>query len=324
MSEYVIDESQKVHINSSDYYLRIRSCNADNPVVLFLHGGCGAANRPFIIKWQSPLARFCTIAAWDQRGAGMAFSIKQAAKETLTKELYLDDIHNVISYLKKRFNKEKIILAGHSFGTQLAVWYIQKYPQDIECYAGMGQVVDTIKCEELSYYFTLTEAKKRKNKAAEFLLRAAGPPVNGKYRHNLLFIQRNYLNKFGGAKYGKHHNALFNMLPMLPCMFREYPLKTMLTYSIANSYCYSSPLGKEKVNFMKEAKELKVPVYLFMGNSDYNTVHTLAKEWFDALKAPYKKYIVFEKSAHQPQWEEPEKFNSEFIKEVLGRSYNKA
>ncbi|MDE6722629.1 MAG: alpha/beta hydrolase, partial [Eubacterium sp.] len=104
---YAIDSSEKITFNNNNYYLRIRTKNAENPVVLFLHGGCGAADRAFIIKWQSDLADVATLVAWDQRGAGIAYNRKIAKTEVLTKDLYLADLDNVINYLKQRFNKDK-------------------------------------------------------------------------------------------------------------------------------------------------------------------------------------------------------------------------
>ena len=166
----------------------------------------------------------------------------------------------------------------------------------------------------------MREARKRKDKRAEKVLLEIGPPVNGFYKDDKLLVQRNYLNKFGGIEYGKYKSSIFITLPKIPCMFKEYSFKTMLNYVKANVYCLSQPIGQEKVDFMKEATVLDVPVYLFMGQSDYNTVHDLAKEWLDNLKAPYKKFISFDKSGHTPQWEESEKWNKEFAKEVLGVS----
>ncbi|MBE6783706.1 MAG: hypothetical protein E7536_06805 [Ruminococcaceae bacterium] len=58
MKQYIIDTAEKININNNDYYLRFRSQNSSNPIVLFLHGGCGAANRPFIMKWNSELAEY--------------------------------------------------------------------------------------------------------------------------------------------------------------------------------------------------------------------------------------------------------------------------
>ena len=208
--KYTIDSSEIINVTGNEYYLRIRSQNPSNHVVLFLHGGCGAADRPFIMKWQSPLAEICTIVAWDQRGAGIAYDRRIAKTESLTKELYIEDLNNVINYLKRRFNKEKIIIVGHSFGSQLGVWYAQRYPQNIECYVGIGQVVDAVENERISYEFTLNEAKKRNDRAALKVLESIGPPVNGFYKDDKMLVQRNYLNKFGGIKYGKYRNSVFN------------------------------------------------------------------------------------------------------------------
>ena len=43
----------------------------------------------------------------------------------------------------------------------------------------------------------------------------------------------------------------------------------------------------------------------FSGLTNYN----LTKEYFQKLKAPKKEFFTFEKSAHFPPFEEPEKFN---------------
>lgn len=314
---YAIDEAEKIQYNDNSYYLRIRTKNISNPVVLFLHGGCGAADRAFIMKWNSELAGFATLVAWDQRGAGIAYNSKIAKKEILTKDLYLSDLDNVISYLKQRFNQNKIILVGHSFGSEFGVWYVQKHPENIELYVGIGQVVDAARNESLSYDFVLNAAKEKSDKRALRVLEKIGPPVNGFYKNDKLLLQRNYLNKFGGIKHGKFHNSVFNTLPMIPCMFKEYSFKTMLNYVRANEYCLSQPIGQEKVDFIRDVKSLDVPVYLFMGISDYNTVSALAKDWLEQLDAPFKKFYLFEKSGHTPQWEEAEKFNHIFIKDIL-------
>lgn len=194
-TNYKYDSAETVYIDGADYCLRIRSQDISNPVVLFLHGGCGAADRPFIMKWNSSLSEKCTIVCWDQRGAGLAYNRKTAKKEILTKELYLNDLHCVVEYLKKRFNKEKIIIVGHSFGSQLGVWYAQIHPENILTYVGIGQVIDAANNETISWNYTVEQAEKRNDKKALKVLKKIGPPVNGFYKDDKLLLQRNYLNK---------------------------------------------------------------------------------------------------------------------------------
>jgi len=77
------------------------------------------------------------------------------------------------------------------------------------------------------------------------------------------------------------------------------------------------------VNLFEQVPELKVPVYILMGKHDYNWSADLAKKYFDRLKAPKKEFIWFEKSAHAPNGEEPEKFNKVMIEKVLPETYRK-
>jgi len=316
-AKHQLDVSEAIRVHGETYYIRIRSNNEAGPVALFLHGGCGSADRPFVMKFQSPLAEHCTIVAWDQRGAGMAYDPKKAKTEDLTKEQYIQDTHNVIQHLKERFGKEKIILVGHSFGSQLGVWVTQRYPEDVECFVGVGQVVGTPRAEEISFQFTIDEATKRGHKRALKKLYEVGPPVNGFYKDNRVLVQRNYLNRYGGVTYATHGGFVRNTLPLIPCMFREYSIGTMLRYMKANMYCLNTSLAKERINFFEEARALEVPVYLFMGHHDYNTPFELAEEWFNILQAPSKQLVWFERSAHEPQWEEPEEWNRAFQKVVL-------
>ena len=62
-------------------------------------------------------------------------------------------------------------------------------------------------------------------------------------------------------------------------------------------------------NLFNVIDSMQVPVYIFQGKYDYQTPYSLAKEFFDQLKAPEKEFFTFENSAHSPVMEEVEKFN---------------
>lgn len=314
--KYKIDSKETICFDGEKYYLRIRGQDERNPVVLFLHGGCGSPDRAQTMKYQSPLADHFTLVCWDQRGSGLAYSKDEAKRVTLTKELYVEDAHNVVCYLKKRFNKEKIITVGHSFGSVLGLWLAQKYPDDIAAYVGVGLVVDYKENEMLSYQFTLDKAKQLGNQKAIRKLEEIGTPVDGKYKSDhskSLMAQRSYLHQFGGATYGNTKPYFLELLTKdVPIMFREYSILDMIKYVKGINYCINSPLAGENPEFFATAKELQVPVYLLLGHHDYNCCFELAEKWFDEVNAPDKKLIWFENSAHFPQWEEPEKWNHAF------------
>ena len=65
--------------------------------------------------------------------------------------------------------------------------------------------------------------------------------------------------------------------------------------------------------------EVKLPVYLLHGRFDYTCSYREAKSYFDKLKAPVKGFYTFERSAHSPMFEEPERTRLILREDVLAR-----
>ncbi len=79
-------------------------------------------------------------------------------------------------------------------------------------------------------------------------------------------------------------------------------------------------------NLINEIDSMQVPVYIFHGKYDFTTPYSVAKDFYDQLKAPEKVFFTFENSAHSPVFEEVEKFNS-IVREITQKyekdiSYN--
>lgn len=109
---YSLDLSEKITMNNSDYYLRIRTCNTQNPVVLFLHGGCGASDRPFIMKRQSPLAEYCTVVAKEYSLKTMLNYVKAKAigiQKVTYRDVGISRKNSEYSMLKNSFNATKSV-----------------------------------------------------------------------------------------------------------------------------------------------------------------------------------------------------------------------
>jgi pimeloyl-ACP methyl ester carboxylesterase len=63
--------------------------------------------------------------------------------------------------------------------------------------------------------------------------------------------------------------------------------------------------------------ELAAPAYFFHGIYDYTASYQLAKDYFQWLKAPLKGFYTFDRSAHSPVLEEPEKARRIMREDVL-------
>ncbi len=64
-------------------------------------------------------------------------------------------------------------------------------------------------------------------------------------------------------------------------------------------------------------KEIDVPIYFFHGIHDLTVNYSLAKEYYRNIKAPLKGFYTFEKSAHSPIFEEPDKFIKIMTEKVM-------
>lgn len=266
MSKYEIDCKEVAEVGGEKYYLRIRGQDVKNPVVLFLHGGCGSPDRAHMLRFQSPLAEKFTLVAWDQRGSGLAYDKREAANTVLTRELIVSDAVNVVGWLKRRFGKDKIIIVGHSWGSAIGVWLAQAVPEDICAYVGIGQVVDYVRNEQMSYVWTLEEAKRTGDVKSLETLAEIGYPENGVYAGDnraCQMKQRAVLHKLGGATYANRRpywqELLFHDIPIV---LGEYGLSGAVKYIKGISYSGSSPMARDNPDFMNTAKSWTSPFIL--------------------------------------------------------------
>jgi pimeloyl-ACP methyl ester carboxylesterase len=101
---------------------------------------------------------------------------------------------------------------------------------------------------------------------------------------------------------------------------REYTLREKFNYLKASGHTLSL-LWPAVLNahLFNDVPEQSIPVYIFQGTHDYQTAYPIAKEYFDSLKAPVKKFYSFDNSAHSPNFEEPKKFEEILRREILNQ-----
>jgi len=121
-----VSEIVKIKLGGVDQWILLRGQDIANPVALYLHGGPGGALMPLVRHYTGELERHAIMAVWDQRGAGKSYS-KKIPIESMKISQYLSDAHELVAYLKKRFNKKKIFLIGHSWGSILGMKLIQRH-----------------------------------------------------------------------------------------------------------------------------------------------------------------------------------------------------
>jgi pimeloyl-ACP methyl ester carboxylesterase len=308
-----IEILEEINIGGLKQWIQVRGRDKNNPILLFLHGGPGAGFLGVAHTFQDAWEDHFTVVQWDQRGAGKSFN-GEIPRSSMTLEQMKADTIEVVQYLRKRFNREKIFLMGYSWGSYLGVHAIKKNPEWFFAYIGVGQVVNMREGEKVSYDYTIRIANDRgNNEALEQLLSLA--PYPSENMTQKLGLQRNWLVKFNGSFY--HETST---------KFYETALRSAPEYSIFNFINYRKGLllsvdalwGPFMESDMTTlGYDFQVPVFFFSGRYDYQVPADLAFDYFDKIQAPYKEFVWFEDSAHSPMIEETEKFSKELVKRVL-------
>lgn len=304
-----IDRKERVVLGGLKQTIHIWGSREDNPVVLFLHGGPGVPNRHGMARAHMDLTTDFTVVAWDQRGTGGSYF--GCDPKTLTLEQLIQDCGELLEYLCRTLNQEKVFLLGGSWGTELGTFVCQRFPQRVAGYIGYGQVVNGVENENVSYAFALEQAEKAGNQEDIALLKQIGPPVEGQYSPVFegLMTQRNIMKKYGGHSTKKGGYFTGTVIPIL--ISRELSLGdkigTAKGYKLCRSHMWPTIVSYD---FVRDCSPFQMPYYIFQGRLDRNTPSSLVQAYFDSIQAPDKDLIWFEHSAHGPMGEEPEKFKA--------------
>ena len=305
-----IDKKESLTIGGITQWISLRSANIKNPIILFLHGGPGTAQISFSRKSQRRLEDSFLVINWDQRGSGRSYS-RSLRKEDMKIERFIEDTEELIEYLLERFGQEKVYLVGQSWGTIIGAYVTAKRPDLIWAYIAIGQIVDMERGELISYQFTLEEARRLNNKKAIQQLEKIGQPPYARLSDG--GVQRKWLSKFHGAAYeGTLEGTILKNVSIRD--LRPFDIIRFVTGAMFSLSTLENEQNKVKI--LIDVPEMKIPVYFCCGRRDYNVPFELVVEYAEKLKAPQKRILWFDHSAHLPNFEQPGQF-CDFCKSLL-------
>jgi pimeloyl-ACP methyl ester carboxylesterase len=155
-----ISEKVFVNINGVKQGMFIKSKDATNPVLLYLHGGM--PDYFLTQRYPTGLEDYFTAVWWEQCGSGISFSA-DIPPETMTLEQMISDTLEATNYLRNRFGKEKIYLMEHSGGTFIGIQAASWPPELYYAYIGVAQMSNQLKSERLAYEYMLQQFKENGN-----------------------------------------------------------------------------------------------------------------------------------------------------------------
>ena len=298
-----VQETFTATLGGAKQVINVRGADRANPILIYVHGGPGAAELPFAWAFQRPWEDFFTVVQWDQRGAGRSYLLNDPDQlaPTMTLDRIRDDAIELIDLLNKKYGKRKVFLLGHSFGSVIGMSVAAKRPDLLYAYIGMGQYIDTNAGETASFAWTLNEARRDGNKRAVGELEAL-QPYPGDTAIARIDAERKWANYYGGLFWDHRDGDFYYHLARLS---PDYTPTERQSYDKGSSFS-TELLEKQlkSVSFVP-LTTLGCPVFMFMGIHDALTPPAIAAAWLDHVAAPSKGKFWFENSAHMMMIEEP-------------------
>jgi pimeloyl-ACP methyl ester carboxylesterase len=299
---------EKVELGGLDQWILIRGADRSNPVLLWLHGGPGGTQMPFAHHLDRELEDHFVVVHWDQRGAGKS-NHGGFDEQTMRLSRYLEDARELIQYLHGRLGQDRIVLLGHSWGTQLGIELVRAHPEYFHAYIGVGQVVNHARATELAHAWLEETIDPEAAPEDWRTLQSIEVPA---MRHS----EYRKLNQLTDA-YGGSLDLTITEMARILMRAPEYTVRDYRRL-LQGMNRGGGPMHEggwmAGFDFIETFPELEVPTYFFMGRNDHNTPLALVEEYCESLRAPHKEVVVFENSAHLPFLAEVERFTEEVIR----------
>ena len=284
----------------------MRGRDLRNPILLFIHGGPAAPEMPTSWTFQNDWEDFFTVVQWDQRGAGKTYNTNDPAKiaPTVTVSQMEQDTDAMVRYLRAAYHQDKIFVLGHSWGSFLGLSLAQRHPEWLYAYIGIGQVIDTAEAERLDYNATLKAAEDAHNVQAVKELKGIAPYVgaDGSLSLDKVNTERKWSVIFGGLTYRRSGYGYYYNAAQLSPDYTDADLAAIDKGSALSLPRLLNGFGAANFSI---ATNFRCPIVIFMGRHDETTSADVVARWFPHVRAPFKKLVWFENSAHMVQIEEP-------------------
>lgn len=267
--------------------------------IFFIAGGPGGAH--YGLRRFDSLASTNTLVYFDGLGRGKSDTAKKVTDYSLERDI--EDLEG----LRKAMGFEKINVLGHSYGGLVAQGYAIKYPKNVK---------HLVLANTFHSFVMWQENDDNSNHE----IKTSYPEV-----WDTLMVLRNQ----GVISSDPIHQDIYGRVPYgflyayNPDNFasrgrKPYPnsFNSRLYYQMVGKdgdFIVGSDIGN--FDFRKQLKDLKMPILVVGGRYDRVAVPSMMIKY--KTYCPQAQYIMFEKSGHNPQVEEPVKYFAllrEFLK----------
>lgn len=314
-SDNGMNTSRYVNLGGMEQFIRIRTEDPSNPLIIYLHGGPGSPDSFTAYRFADGLDEDYTVISWDQRGAGRTYEHNKKIdpdNETVSFERALTDLDELVDYARKEFNQDQVIILGHSYGTMLGTHYVLNRPEKVMRYIGIGQLANPVEGERRSYEDALAKAKASGTDTAAMEAAWTEFEADPGTLTKMLAV-RKFTIPYHTAP--KRQNDIWHGIssPYMGISDFRYFLRQL---NIDEVLHLQASLFDGLLLDMTQYTDFKVPVDFIQGDYDWTCPTVCAKEYMDTITAPSKGFHVIEGSGHSPQHDDPEAF-AEVVRNIL-------
>jgi proline iminopeptidase len=284
-----------------------RAVSTAAPPVILLHGGPGASEAALFRHFNGALEQHFLMVYWEQRGAGRSYH-SDVTPQSMTMEQLVRDLDEVVTLVRSRFDKQRVVLLGHSWGSALGLLYTARFPDKVAAYVGVGQVADMPAGERHSYEFACAEAARRSDRDAMRALEQIGTPP---HTVDEMLTSRKWVERFGGSF---HARMSTGTLIWAALRTDEANVIDLVKFGQGNRFSLNHLWNEfRELDIDDNLIAFETPVIFLLGRYEWQVPAVLAARYFDRIEAPQKRLIWFEQSAHNPPFEEPDAFNRTLV-----------
>jgi pimeloyl-ACP methyl ester carboxylesterase len=286
-----IDTMKMIDIGGIKQFISIKGNDTSKPILLFLHGGPGNSARGYYEKFTNKLQKNFLVVMWDQRQTGMTL-LKNSSPLPLQLAQFENDTHEVIVHLLKEFNRDKLYLMGHSWGTYLGFHVAKNFPDLLYAYLPVAPMINQLESERIILDLMIAKAIQTGDSTTTRALKKISVPFKNSEQ---VYIHRKNVHRYSKSK-------------------SKFTQKTVDTWASTWLDVFNEASAN---NLLESTPVLLCPVYFFVGRKDYQTNSTITEQYYQILSAPKKNLFWFERSGHFIPTTEPELLQDIIIEKVL-------
>lgn len=271
--------------------------------IIFIAGGPGGTHQG-LRSFDSLANNHHQLIYFDALGRGKSDSAKNVTEYNLTRDI--DDIEGLRVALKL----DKITVLGHSYGGVVAQGYAIKYPAHLSHLILADTFHSFIMWQENDDNSN-HEIKTNYPEVWERLMKIREQgAVSSDVMHQAIYgeVPYGFLYAYNPARFEPKDG---------PHRHYPNPHQSQVYYQMVGKdgdFIVGSDIGN--FDYRKQLKDLKMPVLIVTGRFDRVAVPWMAVKYKEYC--PQAQFVIFEKSGHNPQVEEPEK-EFKLINEFLAR-----